>query len=155
MQYQILQTNITRTVWLTVRRITKEILGVKGLSLLGEEVGETKISKQWRSNCLLITNLQQEQCTLFSADFVCEKRFFPWGFRCSVPKGHELFHPYFVSKHPCVRRNRARLLVFSRLLSLPPSTLKRPDKWHKMKQVLCINILLCKIKINFGPIWLI
>ena len=77
MQYQILQTNITRTVWLTVRRITKEILGVKGLSLLGEEVGETKISKQWRSNCLLITNLQQEQCTLFSADFVCGKRFFP------------------------------------------------------------------------------
>ena len=30
-QYQILQTNITRTIWLTVRRITNEILGVKGL----------------------------------------------------------------------------------------------------------------------------
>ena len=30
-QYQILQTNITRTVWQTVRRITNEILGVKGL----------------------------------------------------------------------------------------------------------------------------
>ena len=30
-QYQILQTNITRTVWETVRRITNEILGVKGL----------------------------------------------------------------------------------------------------------------------------
>ena len=29
-QYQILQTNITRTVWQTVRRITDEILGVKG-----------------------------------------------------------------------------------------------------------------------------
>ena len=29
-QYQILQTNITRTVWQTVRRITNEILGVKG-----------------------------------------------------------------------------------------------------------------------------
>ena len=29
-QYQILQTNITRTIWLTVRRITNEILGVKG-----------------------------------------------------------------------------------------------------------------------------
>ena len=28
-QYQILQTNITRTVWQTVRRITNEILGVK------------------------------------------------------------------------------------------------------------------------------
>ena len=27
-QYQILQTNITRTVWQTVRRITNEILGV-------------------------------------------------------------------------------------------------------------------------------
>ena len=30
-QYQILQTNITRTVWETVRRVTNEILGVKGL----------------------------------------------------------------------------------------------------------------------------
>ena len=30
-QYQILQTNITRTVWETVRRVTDEILGVKGL----------------------------------------------------------------------------------------------------------------------------
>ena len=34
MQYQILQTNITRTVWQTVRRITNEILGVKRLSSL-------------------------------------------------------------------------------------------------------------------------
>ena len=32
MQYQILQTNITRTVWQTVRRINNEILGVKGLT---------------------------------------------------------------------------------------------------------------------------
>ena len=30
-QYQIPQTNITRTVWETVRRNTDEILGVKGL----------------------------------------------------------------------------------------------------------------------------
>ena len=30
--YQILQTNITRTIWQTVKRITYEILGVKGLS---------------------------------------------------------------------------------------------------------------------------
>ena len=29
-QYQILQTNITRTVWQIVRRITDEILRVKG-----------------------------------------------------------------------------------------------------------------------------
>ena len=31
-QYQILKTNITRTVWQTVRRITDEILGVEGLT---------------------------------------------------------------------------------------------------------------------------
>ena len=31
-QYQILQTNITKTVWQTVRRITNMILGVKGCS---------------------------------------------------------------------------------------------------------------------------
>ena len=31
-QYQILQTNITRTVCQTVRRITNEILGIKGLN---------------------------------------------------------------------------------------------------------------------------
>ena len=32
-QYQILQTNITRTVWPTERRINNEILGVKGLNV--------------------------------------------------------------------------------------------------------------------------
>ncbi|RMX41556.1 hypothetical protein pdam_00008649 [Pocillopora damicornis] len=31
-QYQILRTNITRTIWQTVRRITNEILGVKGFT---------------------------------------------------------------------------------------------------------------------------
>ena len=31
-QYQIPQTNVTRTEWQTVRRITDEILGVNGLS---------------------------------------------------------------------------------------------------------------------------
>ena len=31
-QYQILQTNITGTIWQTVRRITYKILGVKGLT---------------------------------------------------------------------------------------------------------------------------
>ena len=36
-QYQILQTNITRTIWQTVRRITNEILGVKGLILQGTQ----------------------------------------------------------------------------------------------------------------------
>ena len=30
-RYQILHTNITRTVWQTVRRITNEISGVRGL----------------------------------------------------------------------------------------------------------------------------
>ena len=33
-QNQILQTNILRTVWQTVRRIASEIIGVKGLRLL-------------------------------------------------------------------------------------------------------------------------
>ena len=33
-QYQILQTNITRTLWQTVKRITPEILGVKWLNSL-------------------------------------------------------------------------------------------------------------------------
>ena len=36
-QHQILQTNITRTIWQTVRRITNEILGVKGLILKGTQ----------------------------------------------------------------------------------------------------------------------
>ena len=33
-QCQILQTNIKRTIWQTVRRITNKILGVKGLKWL-------------------------------------------------------------------------------------------------------------------------
>ena len=36
-QYQILQTNIIRTVWQTVRRITYEILGVKGLTFIRQK----------------------------------------------------------------------------------------------------------------------
>ena len=35
-QFQILQTNITRTAWQTVSRITNEILGVKGLMVNGQ-----------------------------------------------------------------------------------------------------------------------
>ena len=35
MQYQILQTNIVRIIWQTVRRITYEILGVEGLNISG------------------------------------------------------------------------------------------------------------------------
>ena len=34
-QYQILQTNITRTVWEIIRRITNKILGVKGFTSKG------------------------------------------------------------------------------------------------------------------------
>ena len=33
MQYQILQTNIMRIIWQTVRRIPNEILGIKVLNL--------------------------------------------------------------------------------------------------------------------------
>ena len=40
-QYQILQTNTTRTVWQTVRRITNEILGVKGLINVIIYLGDT------------------------------------------------------------------------------------------------------------------
>ena len=61
-QYQILQTNITRTMRQTVRRITNEILGVKGLSifffffffgfdlkvLLSSLWIKTKISTSWK-----------------------------------------------------------------------------------------------------------
>ena len=35
MQYQILQTNMMRIIWQTVRRITNEILGVEGLNISG------------------------------------------------------------------------------------------------------------------------
>ena len=42
-QYQILQTNITRTVWQTVRRITNEILGVKGLINVIIYLGDTNL----------------------------------------------------------------------------------------------------------------
>ena len=39
MQYQFLQTNITRAVWQTVRRITNEILGVKRLIIIAYSHG--------------------------------------------------------------------------------------------------------------------
>ena len=55
-QYQILQTNITRTVWQTVRRITNEILGVKGLILycsLATEILEALMVSLFTTNLLL------------------------------------------------------------------------------------------------------
>ena len=42
----ILQTNITRTVWQTVRRITNEILGVRGLIWEGTQ-GSMTYSTDW------------------------------------------------------------------------------------------------------------
>ncbi|RMX51431.1 hypothetical protein pdam_00012630, partial [Pocillopora damicornis] len=44
-QYQILQTNITRTVWKTVRRITNEILGVKSFTSPHDELVKWKSSE--------------------------------------------------------------------------------------------------------------
>ena len=41
-QYQILQTDMTRTVWKTERRITNEILGFKGLQK--KEINQFKYS---------------------------------------------------------------------------------------------------------------
>ena len=48
-QYQILQTNITWTVWQTVRRITNEILEVKGLSTGVCVIESCFLFTQWKS----------------------------------------------------------------------------------------------------------
>ena len=63
-QYQILQINITRTIWRTVGRITNEILGVKGLSLQKSTENMSKRSnkdnmKRKKSNRKPIKNLKQ------------------------------------------------------------------------------------------------
>ena len=55
-QYQILQTNIRRTIWQTVRRINNEILGVKGL-----RNGKNAISKSIETHDLV-------KVTVFSTD---------------------------------------------------------------------------------------
>ena len=44
MQYQILQTNIMRIIWQTVRRIPNEILGIKGLTPLTSTSDHGRIS---------------------------------------------------------------------------------------------------------------
>ena len=49
MQYQFLQTNITRAVWQTVRRITNEILGVKGLIIIAYSQGAII----WNGFCII------------------------------------------------------------------------------------------------------
>ena len=49
-QFQILQTNITRTVWQTVSRITNEILGVKELMVNGQAMVKQWSSHQWASD---------------------------------------------------------------------------------------------------------
>ena len=59
-QYQILQTNITRAKWQTLRRIImNEILGVKGLTFLHDEVGKPQ------SNLAFLDQLQCDNQRLF------------------------------------------------------------------------------------------
>ena len=53
-QYQILQTDIIRIVWQTVRRITDETLGVKGLGSRWDYSVRTQIVKEaglWKATC--------------------------------------------------------------------------------------------------------
>ena len=59
-QYQILQTNITRTVWQIVRRITYEILGIKGLKYYfrPESVAHLQKKNHPFSILRLLTNTQ-------------------------------------------------------------------------------------------------
>ena len=61
-QYQFLQTNITRTVWQTVRRITNEILGVKGLISVW-----TFLQKKFLIKKNVITVAQRESDFSFSS----------------------------------------------------------------------------------------
>ena len=59
-QYQILHTNITRTVWQIVRRITYEILGIKGLKYYfrPESVAHLQKKNHPFSILRLLTNTQ-------------------------------------------------------------------------------------------------
>ena len=84
-QYQILQTNITRTVWHIVGRITNEILGVKGLIV---------------NTLILMTSVTVVQVyALFrdcSASQLCihciEKMLTPKSNICTFDIGQSLFH---------------------------------------------------------------
>ena len=61
-QYQILQTNITRTVWQTVKRIINEILGVKGFIQLFPRVGVSlgrKLEKSFQCQGKVTLNSSQ------------------------------------------------------------------------------------------------
>ena len=49
-RYQILQTNIMRIVWQTVRRITNEILGVQGLNNTVKAKDEAVLGNTSRNN---------------------------------------------------------------------------------------------------------
>ena len=62
-QYQIPQTNITRTVWQTVKRITNDILEVKGLTWWNEIVQFLKCKLnlhdfQFDKECFKIVDLE-------------------------------------------------------------------------------------------------
>ena len=60
-QYQILQFNITRTVWQTVGRITNEILGVKGLLIY------TSVSLSYSD---LVSTMLKTACDLLLSVFM-------------------------------------------------------------------------------------
>ena len=55
-QYQIPQTNMTRTEWEIVRRITNEILGVKGLKRRADAEETTQVGKRAKCNHLNLTS---------------------------------------------------------------------------------------------------
>ena len=63
-QYQILQTNITRTVWWTVRRVTNKILELQGKETLcsGQLTSSTHLIKP--NYLVILTPLTQQHCFL-------------------------------------------------------------------------------------------
>ena len=86
MQYQFLQTNITRAVWQTGRRITNEILGVKSLIIIAYSQGAII----WNGFCIIAAIIKLSVCTSQrSASFSLSV-----GFVVCFTRGCCHFHPF-------------------------------------------------------------
>ena len=133
--YQFLQTNITRAVWQTVRRIANEILGVKGLII----IAYSQVAIIWNGFWIMaaIITLVELLSALLSALLLF---FLSVSFVVCFIRGCCHFHPFGLLTALCyeIKQNNGS---YSCTSSPPP-----PPSPQASCQLLCVEIYITRVK---------
>ena len=141
--YQFLQTNITRAVWQTVRRITNEILGVKGLIIIAYSQGAIIWNGFWIMAAII--TLVELLSALLSALLLFF--FLSVSFVVCFTRGCCHFHPFGLLTALCYeikQNNGSYSCTSSPPPPLPPSILSAPvcrdiHNESEVPQPICVN----------------